>query len=87
VGAYYTSPNFANNFFGFGNETVNFDDELTLDYNRTRISRIGAEAGFVRQSPFGSFFSYMASFEGVKVDETQGSFITEEFNPEDPEFF
>ncbi|MCM4158797.1 phosphoesterase [Antarcticibacterium flavum] len=87
VGAYYTSPNFANNFFGFGNETPNFDEELSFDYNRTRISKVGAEAGFVRQSPFGSFFSYMATFEGIKVDETEGRFIKEEFDPEDPEFF
>ncbi|WP_311195910.1 hypothetical protein [Antarcticibacterium sp. 1MA-6-2] len=87
VGANYTSPTFATNFFGFGNETPNFDDELGLDYNRSRVSRIEARAGFVRQSPFGSFFSYMASFEGIKVDETEGRFLDEEFNPEDPDFY
>ncbi len=87
VGAYFTSPNFANNFFGYGNETLNFDDELDLDYNRTRISRFGTEFGFIRKTPFGSFFSYKAHFEGVKVDETEGRFITEDFAPEDPEFF
>ncbi len=87
IGAYYSSPNSANNFFGFGNETQNFDDELDFDYNRTRIGLYGAEVGFVRKTPFGSYFGYMANFEGIKVDDTDGRFITEEFEPQDPEFF
>ena len=39
LNAKYTSPNFAINFFGFGNETVNNDDDepLGLDFNRVRI--------------------------------------------------
>lgn len=87
VGAHFSSPNSANNFFGYGNETPNFDEELGMDYNRTRIGAIGAEFGFVRQSPFGSFFSYMANFEGLKVDDTSNRFITEEFVTNDPDFF
>ncbi|CAN5311438.1 metallophosphoesterase [soil metagenome] len=87
VGAYFSSPNAANNFFGYGNETPNFDEDLGMDYNRTRIGVIGTEFGLVRQSPFGSFFKYMANFEGIKVDDTEGRFITEEFVPEDPDFF
>lgn len=87
VGAYFTSPAYANNFFGFGNETPNYDDSRSFEYNRTRISTIRAEAGFERESPFGSYFSYMASFEGIKVDETQGRFITEEFKPTEANFF
>src|SRR5690606_6310247 len=87
VGAYFTSPNFANNFFGFGNQTPNFDEEFGLDYNRTRLSTIGTEFGFVRKTPFGSFFGFMGNFEGIKVDDTEGRFITEEFQPTDPDFF
>jgi hypothetical protein len=87
VGAYFSSPNSSNNFFGFGNETENFDDVLDLDYNRTRIGKIGAEFGFVRKSPFGSYFGYMANFEGIKVDDTEGRYITEDFVPRDPDFF
>lgn len=87
VGAHFTSPNFANNFFGYGNESQNFDDILDFDYNRTKISRIGGELGFVRKSPFGSYFGYMASFESVEVDRTEERFLVEEFNSEDPDFF
>lgn len=87
TGAYFSSPKFAQNFFGFGNETHNFDDALDFDYNRTRIGRVGVEFGFVNETPFGSFFGFMANFEGVKVDDAQDRFITEEFDPQDPNFF
>ena len=87
AGAYYTSPNFTTNFFGFGNETPNFDDELDFDYNRVKISKIGGNFGLVRKSPFGSYFGYVASFEGIEVDKTENRFITEEFNSNDPELF
>ena len=79
VWAHFTSPNFTRNFFGYGNDSSNPEDALGRDYNRIRISRIGAEAGFVRESPFGSFFRYMASFEGVQVEPTPDRFITEGF--------
>src|SRR5690606_28953 len=86
VGATYTSPNYTQNFFGFGNETTNPEDELSKDYNRIRISRLGAEIGFVRKSPFGSYFQYMANFEGVKVEPTDNRFLTEEFIPDAENF-
>ncbi|MDT0645934.1 metallophosphoesterase [Zunongwangia sp. F260] len=88
VGAHFSSPNYAKNFFGYGNETRNFDDEFGMDYNRTRISRIGTEAGFVNATPFGSYFEYKANFEAVKVEDTEGRFISEGFNPnEETNFF
>ncbi|SFN58552.1 metallophosphoesterase [Salegentibacter flavus] len=87
VGASYNSPNFASNLFGYGNETENFDDELGMDYNRVKISRYAAKAGFVRKTPFGSYFSYMANFEINKVEDTEGRFIHEDFNTTDEDFF
>src|SRR5690606_5835105 len=32
----YTSPNFSLNFFGFGNQTRNYDASLGMDYNRVK---------------------------------------------------
>lgn len=87
IGAYYSSPKSVLNFFGFGNETPNFEDELSKDYNRTRISRIGVDAGFVNKTPFGSYFAYNGSFEGVRVEATEDRFITEGFVPENTDFF
>lgn len=86
IGARFTSPNFSRNFFGYGNETVNVDDERTLDFNRVKISRVGVNAGLVNETPFGSYFSYKASFEAIEVDRTQGRFI-DEFIAENPTDF
>lgn len=87
VGANFSSPNASNNFFGFGNNTQNFDEDLDYDYNRTKIGRAGIKFGFVRKSPFGSYFGYLANFEGIKVDDTADRFITEDFVSNDPDFF
>src|SRR5690606_1284268 len=38
--ALYTSPNFSINFFGFGNETPNRDNDFGKDYNRVRMRTI-----------------------------------------------
>ncbi|MDT0644257.1 metallophosphoesterase [Zunongwangia sp. F363] len=86
VGAHFTSPNYSTNFFGFGNETTNYEDSRGMDYNRVRISRIGADFGFVNSTPFGSYFAWMANFEAVKVDATPERFVTENY-PEDANFF
>jgi hypothetical protein len=79
IGANFTSPSFTRNFFGFGNETIDPEEELGIEYNRIRISRIGGEAGFVRESPFGSYFSYMASFEGVELERTAGRYLADQY--------
>ncbi len=74
VGAHFTSPSFTRNFFGYGNETDNPEDELGKDYNRIRLSRIGGEAGFVKKVPSEAYYKYVASFEGVKIDESEDRF-------------
>ncbi len=87
VGANYSNPNSVTNFFGYGNETPNYDQDLDFDYNRAKIEKAGIKFGFVRKSPFGSYFGYLASFEGIKVKESQDRFIAEEFNGVNPEVF
>ncbi|MCH4823774.1 metallophosphoesterase [Gramella lutea] len=87
VGANFANPNFSENFFGFGNETENFEDELGLSYNRVGLSEYGVKAALVNKTPFGSFFGFTATFEGIEVQNKEGRFITEDFISEDPEFF
>ena len=87
VGANFKSPDLSENFFGYGNETPNFEDEVGLSYNRVGISEIGVKAGLVNKTPFGSFFGFTASFEGVEVQEEDGRFITEDFITTDADFF
>ncbi len=81
IGGHFTNPSYTQNFFGLGNETRTFEEELGKDFNRVRISRYGGEAGIVRESPFGTYFKYVASFEGVEVEDTPDRFISEVYEP------
>ena len=77
LNAKYTSPNFAINFFGFGNETVNNDDDepLGLDFNRVRIRTIKFAPSLVWRGDLGSKVRLGVSYENYDVEETQGRFI------------
>ena len=77
LGGVFTTQNFTNNFFGYGNETVNSDDELGKDYNRIKKSIYEASAGFIKRSPFGSDYSFKAIIEGIEIDNTEDRFISE----------
>ena len=87
LGANFASPQFSENFFGFGNETENFEDEFGLSYNRVGLSKYGVKAALVNKTPFGSFFGFTATFEGIEVQDEEGRFITEDFSTSDPDFF
>ncbi|CAM3387481.1 phosphoesterase [Aequorivita lipolytica] len=78
IGGYFKNPNFSENYFGFGNETINPDYEFDFekDYNRVRIGGYGGSIGVKKDSPFGSMFQFKAIFEGIEVEETSDRFIT-----------
>ena len=82
--AIYTSPNFAVNFFGFGNESTNPEDQEGMDYNRVRISTARFAPSFQWSGEKGSAAVIETSFESKKVDPTDGRFISETsaVNPE-----
>ena len=71
----YTSPNYATNFFGFGNETVNNEDIKNVDYNRVKLAKLTADLGIINYGDQGSEFKVMASFESNRVEDTPGRFI------------
>ncbi|MBT8183927.1 MAG: phosphoesterase, partial [Eudoraea sp.] len=73
--ARFTSPNFSINFFGFGNETVNMDDELDLDFNRVKIRTLKFSPSLVWRGQLGSKLRLGASYETIEVEETQDRFI------------
>lgn len=81
IGGQFTSENFTNNFFGYGNETINNDDELDLDYNRVKTSIIALKAGILKKGDFGSDFGFRTIFEGIKLDDSEDRFITNDFVP------
>lgn len=75
VAARGTTSNFAINFFGFGNETVNIDDELGLDYNRVRLETLSFAPSLVWRGRMGSKFRAGVSYETIEVEETSDRFV------------
>ncbi|HEX8562492.1 MAG TPA: metallophosphoesterase [Flavobacterium sp.] len=80
----YTSPNFSINFFGLGNETENFEDEVGKDFNRVKIRTIRASPSLQWQGEQGGSAFVRASFERNRVDRTADRFISDPgiVNPE-----
>nr|WP_299387331.1 metallophosphoesterase [Allomuricauda sp.] len=79
--ARFTSPNFAINFFGFGNETENLDDDhpLGLDFNRVKLSTIKLAPALVWRGRLGSKVKLGVSYEDYEVEETEDRFINQFF--------
>ncbi|WP_298477498.1 metallophosphoesterase [uncultured Maribacter sp.] len=70
-----TSPNFSINFFDYGNETENFDDDLELDYNRVKLETLKFAPSLVWRGELGSKFRTGISYESIEVEETENRFI------------
>ncbi|WP_396633189.1 metallophosphoesterase [Maribacter sp. R86514] len=73
--ARFTSPNFAVNFFGFGNNTENFDDDLGLDFNRVKLRQIDFSPSLVWRGQLGAKVKLGLSYENISVEETNDRFI------------
>lgn len=83
-----TSPNFAENFFGFGNESSNLDDDLDFDFNRVRLSTYSIGAGAVYRGEYGSNLRFGATVSGIEVEEDTDRFISNFAGTlQDDEFF
>jgi len=76
-GARVTSPNFIQNYFGYGNETSNLQDALGYNANRVEVQTLSANVGLLRNSYFGSFFKLQTRLEAISVN----SIITGTVNP------
>lgn len=87
VKAGFASPNFAENFFGFGNETVNPDDELDRDFNRVKISTYELGTGIQYRGEYGSNIRGLIEVRGRQVEATDGRFITDFVDPDVNEDF
>lgn len=77
VDASATSANFAQNFFGYGNETDYDKDEFGLDYNRVKIASLKLSPGLVWLKSNGSSIIGRVNLESFQVDDTSNRFISE----------
>ncbi|WP_124980538.1 metallophosphoesterase [Nonlabens xiamenensis] len=87
--ARFAAPTFAENFFGFGNETVNNDDEIDFDFNRVRISEYSGGLGVSYVGEYGSNIRGGIEIQGFEVEDDSDRFITELFGDEstNPDFY
>ncbi|PQJ76319.1 metallophosphoesterase [Polaribacter glomeratus] len=81
VNATFTSPNFAMNYFGFGNNSVNLeaDDLEEEDYNRVKISKFIAGTFIKWKSDLDAEIKLDINYQTFKVDNTLGRFVSDEF--------
>lgn len=79
----FTSPNYSINFFGFGNDTPNLDNDLGEDYNRVKLRTLKFAPCLLWRGPLGASFKTSFSYESIEVEETEGRFINEYFNTTD----
>lgn len=74
VESLYTTPNFAMNYFGYGNE-AQYDDDVDMDYNRVRIRKFNASGAIRHVGRYGSEFSVQPIFQRMTVEETENRYI------------
>lgn len=87
--ASFTSPNFATNFFGFGNESLNPEpdnDNLDRDFNRVKLRQLKFGTSLIWKGELGSLVKLAASYEAIEVDRTTGRFIETAFAANDQVF-
>lgn len=84
LGVNFQSPNFSQNFFGYGNETPNFDDDYGLNYNRVKIRNFSVAPGLVWNSKRGSKLSMGLSYESIEIHQTHNRFV--DGNPQLPNY-
>ncbi len=72
--AQVTSSSFAQNFFGFGNETPNDADDF--DFNRVRIASYKVSPGLVWQKSKSTAITGQIQYEAYKVENTPDRFIS-----------
>jgi hypothetical protein len=83
IQARFTSPNFATNYFGIGNNTINRNanhEEKEEDYNRVRIREITAGSFIHWKGDLGAKIKIGANLQNYKVEKTADRFIIDEFD-------
>ncbi|GEC72635.1 Calcineurin-like phosphoesterase [Flavobacterium flevense] len=85
----FTSPNFAINYFGYGNATANTDELNGMDYNRVHIRMLKFAPKIEKKGRHGSHINFQLAYENFDVEITENRFIaipniinSEIFNPQ-----
>ena len=76
INAGYSSPNHILNFFGYGNQSINPEEQLGVEYNQVRIRRVHLEPKLIRQGFKNSKLSLSAIYDYYKVERSPRRFIS-----------
>jgi len=85
VNARFASPNFAINFFGYGNSTPNLNidnpdgEEVDMDYNRVRQSTYAFGTSLIKRGEYGSKLTLGVNFESIEIQNNEERFINDFF--------
>ena len=71
-----TSPNFAINYYGIGNETTYFDKEMGTEYKRVRMESYAIAPGYKYQGENGGAFEVKAEYKAMKVQDKSNRFVS-----------
>tara|TARA_R110002074_G_scaffold76560_2_gene174145 strand:+ start:13305 stop:16862 length:3558 start_codon:yes stop_codon:yes gene_type:complete len=77
IEAGFKSPNYTNNFFGFGNEMVNLDDNLGTDFNRVRTRQISFAPSLIFRGYQGSEIRLGVRYDNFEIENTLDRFISQ----------
>ncbi|MDX1461575.1 MAG: phosphoesterase [Marinirhabdus sp.] len=88
-GGTFTSKNYTQNFFGFGNDTNNPEDTKSLDFNRVNMSFYNGIIGLERSTDYGSYFRFAVAIESVSFYRNGNNFFNQNYSPlqDDRRFF
>lgn len=71
----FTSPNFSINHFGFGNETLNYENDFGNNYHRVKISQKSIKTSIKWTGRMGAQFKIGASYEDIEPENTTNRYI------------
>ena len=86
IEANYNSPNFARNFFGFGNNTPNPEakkEEENLDFNRIKIEQFHIGSFLKWRGHLGAQIKASANLQTFNVERTAGRFLETQYAAND----
>jgi hypothetical protein len=83
IEANITSPNYARNFFGYGNNSYNLEasERVDKDYNRVKIQKTNVGSFLQWRGHLGAKFKAGAYYQSYNVQRTAGRFLETQFVP------
>lgn len=74
----YSTPVFAQNFFGLGNETLNLEQDRGITYYRTRLEQFRFSVALLRRGRLNSELKLKLPYEYIRPNENENRFVDEQ---------